>query len=91
MPNYLCRPAELNSSSPVLPEGAHSLEHNSALSCLKTQEGEGGEERKRSIDGTGGEGGTERERERERGGERERERESERERELERKRERRYM
>ena len=37
MPNYLCRPTELNSSSPVLPEGAHSLEHNTVLSCLKTQ------------------------------------------------------
>ena len=35
--NYLCRTADLSSSSPVLPEGAYSLEDNTALSCLKTQ------------------------------------------------------
>ena len=34
---YLCRPEELNSSSPVLPEEAHSLEHSTALSCPQTQ------------------------------------------------------
>ena len=58
MPNYLCRPAVLNSSSPVLPEGAHTLEEN-----LKRR----GEERKRQMErGRGTE--RERERERERGG-----------------------
>ena len=81
MPIYLCRPAELNSSSPVLPEGAHSLEHK----CLELSEdsenlrGRGGAGRRdKEIDGTRGEGGTERERERE--GERERESERERKR-----------
>ena len=65
MPNYLCRSAELNSSSPVLPKGPHSLEHNTALSCLKTQNlrrggGGGVVGREKEIDGTG-EGGTDRE------------------------------
>ena len=55
MHNYLCRLAELNSSSPVLPEGAHSLERNIALSCQKTLRGRGGgegggEERKRQME-----------------------------------------
>ena len=79
MPNYLCRPAELNSSSPVLPEGAHSLEHNSALNCLEDSENLRGWGEKRER-GMGGEGGN-----REREGEREKERVKERE--LERKRE----
>ena len=77
MPNYLCRPAELNSSSPVLPEGAHSLEHNSALSCLKTQNLRGrgrGEERTRWMERGWG-GGEQTDRERKREGVRERERE----------------
>ena len=67
MPNYLCRPTELNSSSPVLPEGAHSLEHNTVLSCLKTEsKREGAGRIEKEMDGTGGEGGRERdERERE--------------------------
>ena len=62
MPNYLCRPAELNSSSPVLPEGAHSLEHNS-LELSEDSEnlrGRGEEERKRQME----QGETQKERER---------------------------
>ena len=57
MPNYLHRPAELNSSSPVLPEGAHSLELSKDSENLR---GRGEEERKRQME----QGETQKERER---------------------------
>ena len=72
MPNYLCRPAELNSSSPVLPEGAQCLELSEDSENLRGR-GEEKRERDRWNGGGGGGGGTDRERERERELERKRE------------------
>ena len=69
MPNYLCRPTELNSSSPVLPEEAHCLELSEDSENLRGRGGRG-EERDRWNGGKAGNRERERERvrEKERGG-----------------------